>query len=84
MTPRRPPSSSAGSNPPHVQQRYLADLTAAETGLEDAVARGGAGHGATAADLRTLATDIRLYDGEVQTARRRQPDRPAARCRLPA
>ena len=58
-----------GLEPAAVQQRYLADLTAAETGLEDAVARGGAGHGATATDLRTLATDIRLYDGEVQTAR---------------
>jgi hypothetical protein len=58
-----------GLEPAAVQQRYLADLTAAETGLEDAVARGGAGHGATADDLRTLATDIRLYDGEVQTAR---------------
>jgi len=57
-----------GLEPAAVQQRYLADLTAAETGLEDAVARGGAGHGATADDLSTLATDISLYDGEVQTA----------------
>ncbi|TVZ03228.1 hypothetical protein EAS64_22610 [Trebonia kvetii] len=58
----------SGLEPAAVQQRYLADLTAAETGLEDAVARGGAGSGAIAHDLRTLATDIRLYDGEVQTA----------------
>ena len=60
---------AGGLEPPGEQQRYLADLAAAETGLEDAVARGGAGHGATATDLRTLATDIRLYDGEVATAR---------------
>jgi hypothetical protein len=59
---------AGGLEPAPVQQRYLADLTVAETGLEDAVARGGAGHGATAGDLRTLATDVRLYDGEVQTA----------------
>ena len=57
-----------GLEPAAVQQRYLADLTAAQTGLEDAVARGGAGHGATGDDLRTLATDISLYDGDVQTA----------------
>jgi hypothetical protein len=57
-----------GLEPAAVQQRYLADLTAAETGLEDAVARGGSGYGATAYDLRTLATQIRVYDGEVQTA----------------
>jgi hypothetical protein len=60
---------TGGLEPAAAQQRYLADLTTAETGLEDAVARGGAGHGATAEDLRTLATDVRLYDGEVQTAR---------------
>ena len=60
---------TGGLEPAPVRQRYLADLSAAEIGLEDAVARGGAGRGTTATDLRTLATDIRLYDGEVQTAR---------------
>jgi hypothetical protein len=57
-----------GLEPADLQQRYQADLTAAETGLEDTIARGGTGQGTTADDLRTLATGISRYDGDVQTA----------------
>jgi hypothetical protein len=60
---------TGGLEPAAVRQRYLADITAAETGLEDATTRGGVGHGATAADLRALAVDIPLYSGEIETAR---------------
>jgi hypothetical protein len=60
---------TGGLEPAAVRQRYLADITEAETGLEDVTTRGGAGQGATATNLRTLAADIPLYAGEIETAR---------------
>jgi hypothetical protein len=60
---------TGGLEPAGVRQRYLADIGAAETGLEDATGRGGLGQGATAEDLRTLAAGIPLYSGEIETAR---------------
>jgi hypothetical protein len=60
---------TGGLDPVAVRQRYLDDITAAETGLEGVTALGGAGNGATASDLRTLAADIPLYAGEIETAR---------------
>lgn len=60
---------TGGLDPALVRQRYLADITAAETGLEDATGRGGTGQGATARDLSTLAADIPVYAGEIETAR---------------
>jgi hypothetical protein len=60
---------TGGLEPAAVRQRYTDDIAAAETGLEDATARGGTGQGAAATDLRTLATDIPRYSGEIETAR---------------
>jgi hypothetical protein len=60
---------TGGLEPLTVRQRYLADISAAESGLEDATARGGAGDGVTSADLRTLAIDLPVYTGEIETAR---------------
>jgi hypothetical protein len=60
---------TGGLEPVTVRQRYLADVSAAESGLEDATARSGAGNGVTAADLRTLAIDLPVYAGEIETAR---------------
>ena len=60
---------TGGLEPLTVRQRYLADISAAESGLEDATARGGAGDGVTSTDLRTLAIDLPVYTGEIETAR---------------
>ena len=60
---------TGGLEPFTVRQRYLADISAAESGLEDATARGGAGNGATSTDLRTLAIDLPVFTGEIETAR---------------
>jgi hypothetical protein len=60
---------TGGLEPFTVRQRYLADISAAEGGLEDATARGGAGDGVTSTDLRTLAIDMPVYTGEIETAR---------------
>jgi hypothetical protein len=60
---------TGGLEPLTVRQRYLADISAAESGLEDATARGGAGNGVTSTDLRTLAIDLPVYTGEIETAR---------------
>ena len=60
---------TGGLEPAAVRQRYLADISAAETGLEGVTARGGAGQGSTATDLRALAVDIPVYSGEIETAR---------------
>ena len=60
---------TGGLEPAAVRQRYLADIVAAESGLEDATGRGGLGSGVTAGNLGTLAADIPLYAGEIETAR---------------
>jgi hypothetical protein len=60
---------TGGLEPATVRQRYLADIGAAESGLEDATAGGGAGNGVTSTDLRTLAIDLPVYTGEIETAR---------------
>ena len=61
---------TGGLEPLAVRQRYLADIGAAESGLEDATARGGAGNGA---DL----------DGSAHAGRSTCPSTPA-RSRRPA
>lgn len=61
---------AGGLEPPAVRQRYLADISAAGTGIEQAAAQGGdAGTGTVATDLRTLAVQLPVYTGEVETAR---------------
>ncbi len=60
---------TGGLEPPAVRQRYLADIGAAESGIEEATANGGAASGAAAQDLDTLAEDLPVYAGEVETAR---------------
>jgi len=60
---------TGGLEPPAVRQRYLADIRAAESEIEEATANGGAAAGAAAQDLNTLAEDLPVYTGEVETAR---------------
>jgi len=60
---------TGGLEPPAVRQRYLADIGAAETGIEEVTASGGAASGAAGQDLNTLAQDLPVYTGEVETAR---------------
>jgi len=60
---------TGGLEPPAVRQRYLADIGAAASGIEAATANGGAASGAAAQDLNTLAEDLPVYAGEVETAR---------------
>jgi hypothetical protein len=60
---------TGGLEPPAVRQRYLADIGAAESRIEKATANGGAASGAAAQDLDTLAEDLPVYAGEVETAR---------------
>jgi hypothetical protein len=60
---------TGGLEPVAVRQRYLSDIRAAATGLEDATARAGVSHGATADDLRTLYTELLVYVGEIEAAR---------------
>ncbi len=60
---------AGGLEPTTTRQRYLADLTQAESALADATARGGPGPGAAATDLRALAVSLPVYSGEIETAR---------------
>ena len=60
---------TGGLEPAATRARYLADIAAAGTGIENATAQGGAGTGAAASDLSTLATDLQTYAGEIETAR---------------
>jgi hypothetical protein len=60
---------TSGLEPAHTRQRYLADIAAASSGIQDATAQGGAGTGAAAQDLSMLAHDLPIYAGEVETAR---------------
>jgi hypothetical protein len=60
---------AGGLEPAAVRQRYLADIRAAATGIESATAQSGSGTGPTSADLRTLAAELPVYTGEIETAR---------------
>jgi hypothetical protein len=60
---------TGGLEPAATRQRYLADIAAASSGIENATAQGGAGTGAAASDLSTLAQDLPTYAGEIETAR---------------
>ena len=60
---------AGGLEPPAVRQRYLADINAASTAIESATAQSGSGTGPTSADLRTLAGELPVYTGEIETAR---------------
>jgi hypothetical protein len=58
-----------GLEPAATRQRYLADIAAASSAIENVTAQGGAGSGAAAQDLSALATDLNVYTGEIATAR---------------
>ncbi len=58
---------SGGLEPIAARQRYQADIAQAASRLEAATAI--AGHTAAARDLATLASDLPVYTGEVETAR---------------
>jgi hypothetical protein len=60
---------TAGLEHAATRQRYLADIAAAGSGIENATAQGGAGNGAAAQDLSALAQDLPVYAGEIETAR---------------
>ena len=60
---------TGGLEPAATRQRYLADIAAASSGIENATAQGGAGTGAAASDLSTLAQGLPTYAGEIETAR---------------
>lgn len=60
---------AGGLEPPAARQRYLADIAAAGTEIENATAQGGAALGGASKDLATLSTDLPVYAGEVETAR---------------
>jgi len=60
---------SGGLEPAAARQRYLADIRAAGTEIETATARGGAMLSGVSADLETLAAQLPVYAGEVETAR---------------
>lgn len=60
---------AGGLEPAQDRQRYLADIQAAGTEIENATAQGGATLGSAAKDLATLSTDLPIYAGEVETAR---------------
>ena len=58
---------TGGIEPAATRQRYLADISAASTGIESATAQGG-GTGAAAQDLATLAADLPVYTQEMGNA----------------
>ena len=60
---------TVGLEPAVTRQRYLADIAAASSGIENASAQGGAGTGAAASDLSALAKDLPTYAGEIEAAR---------------
>lgn len=60
---------SGGLEPAAARQRYLADIRAAGSEIEAATSKGGSALGAASADLATLATQLPVYAGEVETAR---------------
>lgn len=60
---------AGGLEPAAARARYLADIRAAGTQLENATAQEGAAPGAASSDLVTLSAELPVYAGEVETAR---------------
>jgi hypothetical protein len=60
---------TGGIEPAATRQRYLADISAAGSGIEAETATGGSGAQGAAADLSTLAKQLPVYSGEIETAR---------------
>lgn len=60
---------AGGLEPAAARARYLADIRAAGTQLENATAQEGAAPGAVSSDLVTLSAQLPVYAGEVETAR---------------
>ena len=58
-----------GLEPPAARKRYLADIQAAGTEIENATAQGGTTLGGASRDLATLSEDLPIYAGEIETAR---------------
>jgi len=58
-----------GLEPPAARARYLADIQAAGTEIENATAQGGGTLGGADKDLATLSEDLPVYAGEIETAR---------------
>ena len=58
---------TVGPEPAALRQRYMSDITAASTGIENATARGD-DTGAAAGDLTTLAAYLPTYTQEIGTA----------------
>jgi hypothetical protein len=59
---------TGGIEPAGARQRYLADISAAEAGIQRATAQGGAGAGDAARDLNALAANLPTYTQEIGTA----------------
>jgi len=60
---------AGGLEPLTARERYLADIQAAGTEIENATAQGGATLGGASRDLATLSEDLPIYAGEIETAR---------------
>jgi hypothetical protein len=60
---------SGGIEPAAARQRYLADITAAGSAIEQATAQGEGGTPSAGADLAALADQLPVYSGEIETAR---------------
>ncbi len=60
---------TGGIEPAATRNRYLADITKAGAGIENATAQGEAGAPGAAGDLSVLATEMPAYSGEIETAR---------------
>src|SRR5215469_2554882 len=58
-----------GLEPPAARARYLADIQAAGTEIENATAQGGGTLGGADKDLATLSKSLPIYSGEIETAR---------------
>jgi len=56
---------TGGIEPAATTRRYLADISAAEAGIQSATAQGGAGPGDAAKDLNALAADLPTYTQEI-------------------
>ena len=59
---------TGGIEPAATMRRYQADISAAEAGIQNATAQGGAGAGNAARDLNVLAADLPVYTQEIGNA----------------
>jgi hypothetical protein len=59
---------TGGIEPAATMRRYLADISAAEAGIQSATAQGGADTGAAAKDLNALAVNLPTYTQEIGNA----------------